>query len=157
MLIGRIDTIGVRYQGIDQHDEWVNNLPKSNWLLLIIANEVQPTLFSKLVTRCMAHEPSYVCCVGDGASVLEEWFDEEIVEIALAWEKKQRKQYDYDVAPVTTADTSLDEGFWFATSVAPASVATLETVFCLDVTNECQNRIQELIPLINAGWFPPDE
>jgi hypothetical protein len=83
MLPGRIGTLEVQYQGMDQHDEWVATLPKSNWLLLIITNEVQLTLFSKLVKVCMAHAPSYVCCVGESATVLEEWFDEEIGEIAL--------------------------------------------------------------------------
>ena len=88
---------------------------------------------------------------------MEDWVDGEIVERALAWEEKHQGQFDYDLAPVTTADTSLDEGFWFATSVALVSNAVIETIFCLDLTNECQNRIQELIPLINAGWFPPDK
>ena len=123
----------------------------------MIADEVQPQLLSSIATVCMAHEPLYVCCVGESASVLEDWFDGEIVERALAWEEKHHKQFDYDLAPMTTADNSLDEGFWFATSVAPASDVAIKTIFCLDETSKCQNRIQELFLLINAGWFPPDK
>ena len=157
MLLGRIGKLEVQYLRIDQHNEWVDVLPQANWLLLIIANEVQPPLFSSLTTICIAHEPLYICCVGEGAYILEDWFDGEIVETALAWEEKHQGKFDYDLAPMTTADASLNEGFWFATSVAPASNVSIETIFCLDLTNECQNRIQELIPLINTGWFPPDK
>ena len=124
----------MQYLKIDQHNECIDVLPQANWLLLLIANEVQSPLFSSLTTICMAHEPSYICCVGQSASILEDWFDGEIVETALAWEEKLQGKFNYDLAPITTADTSLDEGFWFATSVAPASNAAIETIFCLDLT-----------------------
>ena len=118
MLLGEIGALEVKYLGIDSNNEWVDALPQANWLLLVIANEPQFPLFSRLTMVCMVNEPSYVCCVGESASTLEDWVDGEIVERALAWEEKHQGQFDYDLAPITTADTSSDEGFWFATSVA---------------------------------------
>ncbi|WP_426059604.1 hypothetical protein [Hymenobacter sp. B1770] len=157
MELGKIGILEVQYLGVDQCQEWVDALPLSNWLLLTVTCEVEPVLFSAITKACIEHKPSYICCVGESASIMEDWFDEEIVEKALAWEEEHKGPFDYGLAPTTTADTSLDEGFWFATSVAPLSDESIKTLFCLDLTNQSRSRIQELIPLINAGWFPPNE
>ncbi|RIY09101.1 hypothetical protein D0T11_13085 [Hymenobacter rubripertinctus] len=77
--------------------------------------------------------------------------------VALAWDDEHQQPYDYEFAPVTTAHPDLDEGFWYAVTLAPnMAVEPVKTIFCLDLTGTHPARINQLIALINSGWLPPD-
>lgn len=156
MKIGQVGHYMVTYaDGLE--DDWKNSLPQSKWMLFTIVREADQEQFCKVTAECLKHQPSGICCAGPAAYLLENWFDDEIVTVALAWEEKHQKAYDYEFAPVTTADADLDEGFWYAVTLAPNMAAEpIETIFCLDLTGTQQPRISQLISLINDGWLPPD-
>ncbi|MCR5888914.1 hypothetical protein LRS06_14290 [Hymenobacter sp. J193] len=157
MLTNKLGEYQILYLNAGQDAAWPGKLPLNSWLLLVLADEINKELFDQVTVECVKNRPFGLCCAGTAAHILEDWFDEEIVSAALRWEEKHHQPYDYDFAPVTTADSSIDEGLWFAATLAPNMAhAPIETIVCLDLTGQSQARIRELIPLLNSGWFPPD-
>ncbi len=81
----------------------------------------------------------------------------EIALQALDWEEQHQLPFDYTHAPVTTADLDIMEASWFAVTLAPnMAKEVIDTVVCLDFTRQQEARILELMPLLVAGWLPPD-
>lgn len=135
---------------------WQEALPSVNWVLLAIADKAAQVP-ANATAVCVRHGPAGIGCVGNYAGALEDSFDMEVVMQALAWEEAYGRAFDYSYAPITTADSAIEEGLWYALTLAPGICeGMIEIVVCLDFTGKCKQRVTELVDLINAGWFPPD-
>ena len=154
-VIGKVNRLEVSYISAVS-SAWQEELPSANWLLLAIADEAAQVPFHATAV-CVRHCPAGIGCVGNYVSVLEDDFDMEIVMQALEWEETHGKAFDASSAPVTTADSALDEGVWYALTIAPnVCEGIIEIVVCLDFTGKYLQRISELVDLLNTGWSPPD-
>ncbi|GAA4375512.1 hypothetical protein GCM10023186_08290 [Hymenobacter koreensis] len=155
-IIGQVNKRSVVYASVKQAPNWADTLPAANWLLFVIADQYDHDLFEQLTTSCLNRQPLAICCAGQSASRLEDWFDIEIVVRDVEWEELYQRPY-YENLLATTADVDIDNGFWFATLCGPDMCKEpVDTIVCLDAEGIYQNRVVELIGLINSGWLPPD-
>jgi hypothetical protein len=135
MLLGFVNHLRIQYVTTEQ-ENWAEQLPKSGWILLAIADEAAQAPNAAL-TVCLHRAPAGISCAGQWAATLEDNFDVEIVLQALAWEEQQQLPFDYDYVPVTTADVDVAEALWFAVTLAPdMATEVIDTVVCLDFTRQ---------------------
>ncbi|WBA40251.1 hypothetical protein [Hymenobacter canadensis] len=154
MVLGSVNNLSVQYVST-AHEAWAAQLPHSNWLLLAIADEAAQVPNTAL-TVCLHRSPAGIGCTGQWAATLEDDFDMEIVLQALEWEEQHQLPFDYDYAPVTTADPDLAEALWYAVNLAPnMATEAIDTVVCLDFTRQQEARLRDLLPLLATGWLLP--
>jgi len=109
--LGKIRNRQIQYFGINDKN-WLALLPDKNWLLFLIADDEQIPQFDDILKICLERNVLYVCSTGKAANKIEDIFDEEIGI------KTINLRSDYE-QPVTTSHKNFDEGFWFATNIAP--------------------------------------
>jgi hypothetical protein len=157
-LIGRIYNRKIYYVHIRNNPEWKSSLPKKDWVVFTIANEEDEELVPPAVKICMDKNVLYTCSAGTLARLTETYFDEEISFQAMDYERRTKKEFNFDFAPVTTFHQNFSEGFWFATTLAHDPYKEIDKVVCLDFTKRKVKRyLTELIDKINNGWLPSDE
>lgn len=153
ILLGSVNNLNIRYLSVGQ-SAWVEQLPISGWVLLAIADNAAQVP-DGAVAACLRHAPAGISCTGCWAAALEDIFDMDIVLQEL--DQEEQNQFPLDYAPVTTAIPGLKEALWFAATLAPdMAEEVIDTVVCLDFTRQQQAHICALIPLLAAGWLPPD-
>ncbi|UYZ59206.1 hypothetical protein [Hymenobacter latericus] len=154
--LGAVNHRDVYYLSSSWSDEGADFLATRNWVLFVVADQHDETLFEKVAAEALQYSPLYVCSTGATEIHLDTAFDEEIVRLAVDWEVSHQQQFDYGQAAVTVSMPDVAEAFWFTTSVAQHSRKGMDVVLCLDLAGTYKARIIELISLINNGWSPPD-
>jgi hypothetical protein len=132
--IGRINRRKIYYVHIRNNPNWKSTLPKVDWVAFTIANTEDEELVPPVVKICMDSNVSYTCSAGNLANMTEQYFDEEISFRGIDYEMKNKKEYNYDLSPVTTAHENFSEGFWFATTLAHDDNFEINQVVCIDFT-----------------------
>lgn len=137
-------------------------LPASNWIAFTIADNNDKDLLYDTTIKCLDSGVNYTCSAGQLGSDTEDYFDEEI-----AWRETQKEEAtgepaDFDKTPMTTSHKNFGEGFWFATTVAHATInneyLNTDKVVCIDLTTQSvQKHLLNLIDKINKGWLPSNE
>ena len=157
-LIGRINRRKIYYLQVRNNPGWINSLPRNYWIAFTIANQEDEELVPPAVKSCLDKNVSYTCSAGNLGSWTEQYFDEEISFRAIDYEQQTKKEFDYELSPVTTSHKNFGEGFWFATTLAYDDNFKFDKVVCIDFTSrKVKNHLIELIEKINNGWLPSDE
>jgi len=157
-FIGRINKRKVYYVEIRNNSEWKSALPKNDWIAFTIANKEDEELVPPAVKVCMDKNVSYTCSAGKFGHMTEQYFDEEISWRGVDYEMRTKKEFDYELSPVTTAHRNFGEGFWFATTLANDDNFDIDKVVCIDFTiKKVKKHLTKLIEKINNGWLPSDE
>lgn len=156
-FIGQIKRRKIYYVQIRNNSEWKSKLPNNDWLAFTITNEEDIELIPPAVKTCLDRNVLYTCSAGDSAHFAELYFEDEICMRGVDYEIRTKKEYDYNLSPMTTAHTNFGEGFWFATTLASADTSEIDKVICLDFTEkQVKRHLTELIKKINSGWLPSD-
>lgn len=160
--IGIINNRQIFYINIRTDLEWYTKLPSTNWLAFTIADLKDQNLLNDLSLKCLDANVSYVCCVGQLASLTDDYFDEEIVRRQVEIEKRTGKPQDYETTTMTTFHSNFDEGFWFAIYSAFATVyeeyIPIQKIVCLDLTEQgVKKYLLLLTEKMKTDWLPPDE
>jgi hypothetical protein len=161
-VLGKINNRQILYCNIRIDNNWVSQLPQKNWIAFTIADNEDKDLLNEITFKCLDNGVCYTCSTGQLGSDTEDYFDQEIAWRETQKEEKTGEPADFDKTPMTSFHKSLKEGFWFATTVAYATINDeyLETneVVCIDFTkHKVENEIAILIDQINNGWLPSDE
>lgn len=157
-LIGRINRRKIYYVKVRNNSQWKSSLPKNDWVAFTIGNKEDEELVPPVVKVCMDKNVSYACSTGNIAHRIEQYFDEEIVWRGVDYEMRTKKEFDYELSPVTTADKNVGEGFWFAATLAYDDNFEIDKVVCIDLTKrKVKKHLIELIDKINSGWLPSEE
>jgi hypothetical protein len=150
--LGIVNKRQILYLSQAQYPDLSALLPDSNWMLFAIADREQVPLLDALAKTCLEKGVLYICGAGDSGSQIDDAFDIEIVNRKIA-----ANNDDYDDTLMTTWHNNLEEGFWFATTVAYHDTIPIDTVVSLNLTeHDYQDRISDLINKINSGWIPED-
>lgn len=140
------------------HKGWFNDLPGAHWIVFTVAEDTDTAVLMEVVRRCLKNEVCYICCAGMQGSLLENLFDEEIVDTVMKQVNGTIESNDFEFSPMTTSHRNLDEGFWFATTVAQDDYKNIDKVVCIDfTTNGVKMKMVDLILKINSGWLPDNE
>ena len=154
-LLGKIQRRAIYYIAIRNHLGWRRKLPKSDWLVFTIANKEDEDQISVVTQKCLNNKVAYTCSAGELGGLGEQYFDEEIVWRAVQYESETKQDFDYNNTPVTTSHESIEEGFWFATSVAFTDGVDINKVVCIDMTKKkVKKHLLALTEAINKGWLP---
>ncbi|ELR72403.1 hypothetical protein C900_01559 [Fulvivirga imtechensis AK7] len=150
-LLGIIRNRKIYHVQTRNNPDWSKLLPKSNWIALTVAHEGDEELIPIVANACLDRNASYICCSGELSKLSEEYFDEEI-----AWSAVEVPSI-LETSPITTSHHNLEEGFWFASTIADTDRYTVDTVVCIDLTEvKVKDLLCKLIEQINIGWIPPD-
>jgi hypothetical protein len=149
-LIGEINRRKIYYIQVRNNPEWKSSLPKNDWVVFTIANKEDEELVPSAVKICMDKNASSICSAGTLAHWTESYFDEEISWRGVDYEMKTKKEFDYELSPVTTTHENFEEGFWFAATLAHDDNFNINKVICLDFTKrKVRKHLTELIEKIN--------
>lgn len=155
--IGRINRRKIYYVQIRNNPNWKSALPNVDWVAFTIADIEDDELVPPAVKICMDKNVSYTCSAGNLGHMTEQYFDEEISFRGVDYEMQNKEEYNYDLAPMTTAHGNFGEGFWFATTFAHDDNFEIDKVICIDFTKrKVRKHLIELIDKINNGWLPSD-
>ena len=153
--VGAIKGLRVKYVSVVS-ESWAEQLPESNWILFAIADAATQLPVEAVVT-CLRRNPAGICCSGAYAATLEDCFD---IEIAVQTVDRQTDfpGHEHSLAmPVTTSDTTIRAALWYAIKLAPNMCdEVIDTVVCVDFTNNHQAQIRELFTQLATGWLPSD-
>ena len=153
-LIGSIANRKIYYLPIRNNSTWQASMPISDWVVLTIADREDADLVPMVVKACLNSKVSYTCSVGAYAVMTEAYFDEEIVWREVEYERKTKKKFE-GISPLTTAHENLEEGFWFAATVANVEPFEISQVVCINLTQKkVKQQLIHLMEKINQGWLP---
>jgi len=157
-LVGISNERQIFYLNIHRSADWVNNLPKSNWLAFAIGEEKDIEAYSELAEKCIANNVLYLCAAGPNCELIHDVFDETIVELKIKNKQSIESPEDFENSPMTTWHHNFSEGFWFSIASAYSEAGVIDKIICIDYSKGGVKRhLQELIALINSGWLPSDE
>ena len=161
-ILGHIKDRQIFYCNIRVDNNWFLQLPTSNWIAFTIADNDDKDLLNDTTIKCLDNGVNYTCSAGQLGSDTEDYFDQEIAWRETQKEKATGEPADFDKTPMTTSHKNFGEGFWFATTVAQATIndeyLNIDKVVCIDFTKQSvQTHLLNLIDKINNGWLPSDE
>ncbi len=161
-ILGNINDRQIIYFNIRVENSWHSQLPLNNWIAFTIADKEDEYLLNDTIIKCLDNGVSYTCSTGQLGSKTEDYFDQEIAWRETQKEERTGEPADFDKTPMTTFHRKFGEGFWFATTLAYATIndeyLITDKVVCIDFTKQgVESQIKSLIEKINNGWLPSDE
>ncbi len=151
--IGVINQREIFYLNHRDNPFWQFSLPESNWLLFAIVHEEDVSRINEFSEKCLDKKVCYICGTGQAGSTLEDIFDLELLNRNI--QHKGKELTDQEEVPLSSWHEDLDEGFWFAATVANHSVLPIHRVICINLSKiDYRNRILNLIKDIHNGWQP---
>ena len=158
LKLGEINDRIVLYIKVGDDENWYNELPTSNWLIIPIADEKNIKGFTKLAEKCIEKNLIYMCGLGKCCEVFDDIFDEvDLVKKILNNENTDAAEA-FEDSPITTWHNNFAEGFWFAVTVANYSDKIINKVVCVDFTSKgVKNYLAALLVKLHQGWLPSSE
>lgn len=96
-----------------------------------------------------------MCATGKACSIVEDIFDETLVELKVFEQKLPSWMTTEDDVLMTNWHHDFEEGFWYITSVASYNDVLIDTVLVANLTEvDHSQHIEDLITNINKGWLP---
>jgi len=161
-ILGNINSRQILFCNIRTDKDWFLQVPQNSWIAFTIADKEDKDLLSETTKKCLDNGVCYTCSTGELGSDTEDYFDEEIAWRETRKEEETNEPADFDKTPMTTYHEDFEEGFWFATTVAYATIndkyIITDKVVCIDFTKRgVEESIINLITKINSGWLPSDK
>ncbi len=123
-------------------ENWINHLPTSNWLCIIVDDGKSREYLDKVISKIIDNDVCYVCTVGQSCEQVHDLIDEEIALRGLDLEKV----YLQDHFIMTTWHDDFEEGIWFAIFAAHHDELSIDKIVLLDMTDGKElNRINKLL------------
>jgi len=157
-LIGNSNERQIFYSNIWKDDNWLEDLPKDNWLVFPIGQGNDIDSYSKLVDKSIDNNVLYVCAAGQYSELIHDIFDEMIVQKKIENNESVDNEDDFEDSPITTWHNNFSDGFWFAITTAHHGLKIIDKIVCVDFTKQSvKGHLKDLIEKINNGWLPSDE
>ena len=128
MTINDREIIKVKYT---TEENWIKNIPKSNWLCILVDNNSQRTYLDEVISKIINNDVCYVCSIGQSCERTHDLIDEEIVFREVDTEKLHLPNHHI----TTTWHNDFNEGIWFALFAAYHDEVSIDKVVILDMTN----------------------
>jgi len=152
--IGTANDRKVYYQKYNADLQWYIDLPTVSWLCFVIISNRERQELNDISRRLINNNTCYVCCAGDQGELLHDYIDEEINIRDLGLGEETHLP-PFDIM-TTWHDEGIEHGFWFAIYTAYDYDAGINTVVCLNATNnDIELSLSELMARFNNGYIPP--
>ncbi|MFZ6050759.1 hypothetical protein [Halocola ammonii] len=114
---------------------WKDQLPTSNWLLLLIGDSRDEDLMNEIARASLENNVAYVSTLGKEAEWIHDWFDEVAAIRSLPAKAEE---------PITTFHDDFEEGVWFAFHAAFGKTE-IGKVVCVDFTGAHQSKLEKIL------------
>jgi hypothetical protein len=155
--LGEINGRQVLYLKVDGNENWFDELPTENWLVLPIGDDQNIQAYFKLADKCIDKKVVYVCTLGQCCELIHDIFDEEIVGKKISNGESVESEDEFENSPMTTWDYNFASGFWFAVTSAYDGDKLIDKVVCIDYTSGVKNFLIELLNKFHQEWLPSDD
>ncbi len=156
--IGNSNDRQIFYTNIWTDNNWLDNLPKDNWLVFPIGQDKDINKFHELADRCIDNNVVYACAAGKYCELIHDIFDNIVVAKKIANEESVSCEDDFENSPMTVWDNNFSSCFWFAIQSAHVDKKTISKIVCVDFTKQGVKRhLIDLIEKINNNWLPSED
>jgi hypothetical protein len=136
---------------------WEDSLPHEKWVALPTLNTPDKAQAERIARACLDHKAVYVCTLGTSCEMLHDWIDETNVMDTVNAELLGLSLENDSLPTMTTWHNDFDEGVWYALVAIDVSNTEVDTVVCIDMSEDGQSdRLTSLVEAINYGWLPPE-
>lgn len=121
---------------------WTNELPKSNWLCILIDNDRPRNYIDEVISKIINNDVCWVSTVGRSCEQNHDLIDEEIAHREVDVDDLYLPKHDI----MTTWNHDFDEEIWFSIFSAYDENVSIEKVVILDMTEGQEKaRIERLL------------
>jgi hypothetical protein len=139
---GKVNNRDIIYQKHAVDVNWTKAMPTNNWLLIVVIEEQNRRILDEISRKAIVNNACYICCIGKQAELFHDMIDEEIVFRQVYIDNLYMPPFDI----LTTYETKLNEGLWFAGHAANHSTVKIDTILCLDASKlQVKEAINRLI------------
>lgn len=147
-IIGKILDREINYEVYDISINWILDLPKENWCLVIIAEEENRMNFDEIIKKAIDRNVGYIHSVGKQHDLIHNLADEIIAT------REVENLYLPHHMIMTAGDEDFEEGIWFGTYVTYNEETPINQVVILDVTKKAYEKTANLIKQFELGYLP---
>ena len=139
MIINDREITIVKYSTVDN---WISDIPISNWLCLLVDNDYQRNYLDEVISKVINNDVCYFCTVGHSCERTHVLIDEELVFREVDIEKLHLPEHQIK----TSFHTDFDEGVRFTIFGASHEAVSIDKIVILDMTNGNElSRINKLL------------
>jgi hypothetical protein len=121
---------------------WVSELPKLNWLCILVDNDRQRNYIDEVISKIIDNDVCWVLTVGQSCELTHDLIDEEIAFRQVDIEDLYLPKHDI----MTTWHNDFDDGIWFGIHSAYDEDVQIDKVVILDMTDgKERERIEKLV------------
>ena len=149
-ILGRILDREIKFEVYDTSKNWIADLPKEKWCLVIIAEEENRNYFDEIIRKAIDKNVAYIHSVGKQYDLIHDLADEEIVI------REVENLYLPKHVIMTTGDEDFENGIWFGTYITHNEETEITEVIILDVSRNAREKTIELVKKFELGYLPQD-
>lgn len=128
-ILGNLNDREIIYVRHSLERPWYKAFPNQSWLLFVIADKFESTIFREINRRALDNNVVYVCSTGREGEKFHTIINEDIVvRDADIW------QYLPKHIIMTTWNEDMVEGLWFTMWAAQSPDEEINTIICLDLS-----------------------
>jgi hypothetical protein len=121
---------------------WANELPKSNWLCVLVDNDRPRNYLDEVINKVISNDVVWISTVGTSCEKTHDLIDDEIQFREEETEESYLPEHDI----MTTWHTDFENGIWFSIFAANYEEISIDKIVVLDMTeNKERERIERLI------------
>jgi hypothetical protein len=155
LLSEKINNRRIFYFDIKDNLEEFKNSELSNWVVFVIADEINTSILKPFAEMCIDKNVLYMNASGKACSEVDDFFDLTMVLRQEVEGKLPAWMVLEDDVLMTAWDYNIEEGFWFITMAAYYDNHLIDTVLIANLTNDNYlPKIQDLTAKISSGWMP---
>lgn len=152
-----INDRNILYLDIRQDLQQLEALVLKNWVLFVIADNIDNPTLGQFADMCIDKNVLYVCAAGKACSEVDDLFDFKMLARQMTDGKFPSWYQSDDDVVMTSWHRDFAVSFWFALTTANYENTPIETVIVADLTGDNYlPTIQRLTKQIAEGWIHPD-
>jgi hypothetical protein len=156
-LVERINSRQILYLKVSDDLSELMEADLEHWVLFVICDDPKLPILESFVETCINKGVLYMCAAGAAGSEMDDRFDMNLVMREIKGRPMPEWYTGEDDVLLTTWHEELEEGFWFATTVAVHDQFAIKTVLVVNLTGDNMlPTIKELTRKISREWLPPD-
>lgn len=140
----------IQFEEFDTSKNWSAHLPREQWCLVIIAEEITKNYFQEIIRKAIDRNVGYIFSAGKQHDLIHTMADDEI-EIRYA-----ENLYLPDHVIVTAGTEDFENGIWEGVYITHNEEIEICHIVILDITKSSRVRVIELMRKFESGYLPED-
>lgn len=140
----------ISYIKFNTRENWKDLLPKKDWSLVMIANDLQKNYFDLIIRKSLENNVGYIHAIGEQHGLIHDMADEEIIFRDVDVEDHYLPKH---MIP-TTGDSSFEDGLWFGINLTLNNETKNKEIIIVDFTENSFDKTNVLIKRFEDGYVP---